>query len=299
MVNQKRAYIYAGVAVLFWSTSASAFKICLSEDSLNVGVLPLLFYASVVSTAALFVYLLYSRKLRLVRALSKKQVMHSALLGFLNPFLYYTVLLKAYSLLPAQQAQPLNFLWPIMLVLLSIPLLGQKIRAKDVLAIVVSFLGVIIISTKGDVLRFKFTSPLGALLATGSSLVWALFWIYNTKDRLDEAVRLFVNFAFGSIYVFVAMVLLGAAAIPGWKGMIGAAYIGLFETGITFLLWLRTLRLSASTARVANLIFLVPVGSLVVIYFVLGESILPATVLGLLFILGGIALQRVSLARLG
>ncbi len=299
MINQKRAYIYAGVAVLFWSTSASAFKICLSADGLNVGVLPLLFFASVVSTAAFFIYLSCSRKLALVRALSRKQIMHSALLGFLNPFLYYTVLLKAYSVLPAQQAQPLNFLWPVMLVLLSIPLLGQKVRAKDILAIIVSFLGVIIISTEGDVLGLRFTNPLGALLATSSSLVWALFWIYNTKDKLDEAVRLFVNFAFGSVYVFVAMVLLGAATIPNWKGLLGAAYVGLFETGITFLLWLRTLRLSASTARVANLIFLVPVGSLVVIYFVLGERILPATVLGLLFILGGIALQRVSLARLG
>jgi len=56
--------------------------------------------------------------------------MHSALLGLINPFIYYLILLKAYQLLPAQVAQPLNMIWPIILVFLSIPLLGQKIKGK-------------------------------------------------------------------------------------------------------------------------------------------------------------------------
>jgi len=288
MGKQKRAYFCAFLAVLFWSTSASAFKLSLRY----LDVLSLLFYASITSTVAFFVYLLSSKKLNLLKALSKKDYLYSALLGFLNPFLYYAVLFKAYSILPAQEAQPLNFIWPIMLVLLSIPLLNQKIKPKDILAIIISFVGVFVISTRGDILGFKFTSPTGVLLATGSSVIWAMFWIYNIRDKRDEAVRLFLNFAFGSVFIFLSMLLFAGVRIPNLNGILGAAYVGLFEMGITFLLWLKALKLSKTTAHVTNLIYLVPFLSLVVISFAVGEKILLATIIGVIFIIGGIILQK-------
>lgn len=288
MGKQRKAYLCAFIAVLFWSTVASAFKISLRY----LDVLSLLFYASITSTAVFFLYLLFSKKLNLLKALSRKDYLRSALLGFLNPFLYYVVLFKAYSILPAQEAQPLNFIWPIMLVLLSIPLLNQKIKSKDILAIIISFVGVFVISTRGDILGFKFTSPTGVLLATGSSVIWAMFWIYNMKDKRDEVVRLFLNFAFGSVIIFLSMLLFTGVKIPNLNGILGAAYVGLFEMGITFLLWLRALKLSKTTAHIANLIYLVPFLSLVVISLAVGETILFSTVIGVIFIVGGIIFQR-------
>ena len=288
MKNQKIAYLYALGTVLLWSTVASAFKISLRY----LDIIQLLFYASITSTVTFFIYLLFSKKLNLLKILSRKDYLRSALLGFLNPFLYYVILLKAYSLLPAQQAQPINFIWPITLVLLSIPLLNQKIRPRDILAVVTSFAGVFIISTRGDILGFKFTSPVGVLLALGSTVIWALFWIYNVKDTRDEAVRLFLNFAFGSAFILLSMLLFTKVKIPTLKGALGAIYIGLFEMGFTFLLWLKALKLSKTTAHVTNLIFLTPFLSLLVISIAVGEKILLSTVIGLIFIVGGIILQK-------
>ena len=68
--------------------------------------------------------------------------------------------------------------------------------------------------------------------------------------------------------------------------------MGLFELGITFLLWLKALKLSKTTAHVTSLIYLVPFLSLVLISFAVGEKILPSTIIGLLFIVGGIILQK-------
>ena len=290
MTKQKEAYLYALATVLLWSTVASAFKISLRY----LDVLPLLFYSAIVSTVVLFCCLLFQKKVSLLKTLAKRDYLHSALLGFLNPFLYYVVLFKAYSLLPAQQAQPLNFIWPVMLVLLSIPLLKQKIKPMSILAVIISFFGVFVISTRGDIFGFRFTSPTGVILAVGSSVIWAVFWIYNIKDRRDEVVKLFLNFAFGSVFIFLSMLVCARAEIPNFKGALGAVYIGLFEMGITFLVWLRALKLSSTTAHVANLIYLVPFLSLVVIYFVVGEKILVSTIIGVLFIVGGIVLQNFS-----
>ena len=289
MEKQKRAYVCASVAVLFWATSASAFKISLRY----VDIFSLLFYASITSTGAFLIYILLSNRLNLLKALSGKDYLYSALLGFLNPFLYYAVLFKAYSILPAQEAQPLNFVWPITLVLLSIPMLKQKIKSKDILAMFISFVGVFVISTRGDIFGFRFTNITGVLLATGSSVVWALFWIYNVRDKRDEVVRLFLNFAFGSILTFLLMVLLGGVHIPNPPGLLGAVYVGLFEMGITFLLWLKALKLSKTTAHVTHLIYMVPFLSLVLISFTVGEAIFPSTIVGLIFIVGGIILQKI------
>ena len=288
MEKQKRAYLYACVTVLLWSTIASAFKISLRY----LDVLSLLFYASIVASVFLFLYLLFLKKLKLLKTFTSRDYLRSALLGFLNPFLYYVILINAYSILKAQEAVTLNFIWPIMLVLLSIPLLHQRIKPRSILAIVISFIGVFVIATEGDILGFRFTNTAGVLLASGSSVIWALFWIYNVKDKRDEAVRLFVNFAFGTVFIFVAMLLFAKVEVPNRNGILGAAYVGLFEMGITFLVWLKALRLSKTTVHVANLIYLVPFFALVLISFVVGEKILFSTVIGLVLIVGGIILQR-------
>jgi len=242
----------------------------------------------------MLIILMKQHKLYLLNSYSRNDYLRSLLLGFLNPFLYYLILFKAYSLLPAQEAQPLNFVWPIMLVLLSIPLLGQKITVRKLTAICVSFVGVLVISTRGNILEFKVTSPLGVLLALGSSIIWSLFWIYNVRDERDECVKLFLNFISGFVFAAMALVLFSRLRIPAIAGLIGAVYVGLFEMGITFLIWLKALKLSETTAQVTNLIYLVPFFSLILINFAVGEKILLSTLIGLVLIISGIILQQYS-----
>jgi len=235
---------------------------------------------------------LFQGKLRSFKNFSRKDYLHSALLGFLNPFLYYVFLFKAYSLLPAQEAQPLNYTWPIMLVLLSIPLLKQKIKLKSILAILISFFGVFIISTQGNILSFRFTDLIGVSLALGSALIWALFWIYNIKDKRDEAAKLFLNFLFGFGYIFITVLFFSKISFPDISGILGVSFVGLFEMGITFVIWSKALKLSKNTAAVSNLIYLVPFLSLFLIHFIVKEKILLSTLIGLIFIVIGIFVQQ-------
>ncbi|MHC4621419.1 MAG: EamA family transporter, partial [Planctomycetota bacterium] len=108
MDKQRKAHFFALLTVLLWSTIASAFKLSLR----CLDVVSLLFYASIVSTGVLFCSLLLGRKLGSLGTLKKQDYVRSAFLGLLNPFLYYLVLFKAYSLLHAQEALTLNFIWP-------------------------------------------------------------------------------------------------------------------------------------------------------------------------------------------
>jgi len=295
--DQHKALACGGLAVLVWSTVATAFKIALQ----HLEPLQLLLVADAVSALALFLLLAWRGRLGLLRAMPWPQVLRSCGLGVLNPFLYYAVLFQSYALLPAQEAQPLNYTWAITLTLLSVPLLGQKLQALDLAAILVSYAGVLCIATRGAPLSLHFESPLGVALALGSTLLWALFWIGNTRLTADPVAALFLNFLAAFPCILAAVLLGPGLPAMGLTGLLAGAYVGLFEMGLTFVLWLQAMRLAArspqGTARVANLIFLSPFLSLVLIHFVLGEDIRVSTLLGLGLIVAGNALQRLKTAR--
>lgn len=289
MTNQKKAYLYALLAVLFWSTVASAFKISLRY----LDPIQLLLYAGSVSTLLLAAILVVQGKFRLIFCCTRKQYAMSLLLGVLNPFLYYLVLFKAYDLLPAQQAQPLNYTWAITLALLSVPLLGQKLRLAELGALLVSYVGVVYIATQGNPFSLHFTDGTGVLLALASTVIWALYWIYNARDTRDPVVALLVNFLCSFPFVLAYCLFFSELVWPPLPGLIGAIYIGFFEMGVCFVFWLLAMRYAENTARISSLIFLSPFLSLFFIHFLVGEEILPATFVGLVLIVGGLLWQRV------
>ena len=288
MDRQTKAYIYAGSAVLLWSTVASAFKVSLRY----VEVPHMLLYATLVSTLVLVIVAAWQGKLGRAFACSPKQYVRSAALGFLNPFVYYLVLFEAYDRLPAQEAQPLNYTWPVVVVILSAPLLKQPIGRVSLAAILVSFFGVLVISTRGGLLGFRFSDPLGTGLAVGSAFIWATFWLSNVRDDRDEVVKLLLSFAFGLAFVSIAAFILAGPPPLDMRAFGGSAYAGIFEMGITFVLWMRALSLSRTTAQVSNLVYLSPFLSLVLIAVIVGETILLSSVIGLVFIIGGIVIRR-------
>ena len=257
----------------------------------------LLLVACAVSILVLSVILVVQGRWRLVLSCSGRQYAQSLALGLLNPFLYYLVLFKAYDLLPAQEAQPLNYTWALTLAFLSVPLLGQRLGAREVLAGLVSYSGVVVISVRGDVSGLRFSDPLGVALALGSTIIWALYWIYNTKDQRDPVAGLWLNFVFGFPFVLAACWLFSDLRVVSLPGLLGAAYVGMFEMGVTFVCWLMALRLAANTAQVGTLIFISPFLSLVFINLLVGEVIRLTTFAGLGLIVAGLVVQHAERLR--
>ena len=283
-----KAYVYALFSVLLWSTVATAFKLGLQVLS----PLYLILIASACSLVIFFVAIVIQGKLRELFTVSWAGLGKSALLGALNPFGYYLILFQAYSLLPAQVAQPLNMIWPITLALLSVPLLKHKITFRNIIAILISFVGVIFISSQGSLSGMRNTNLTGALLAIGSSVIWSLFWILSVMDKRDEIFKLFWNFAFGLVFLLLFAVVFTDFRWPDPKGIPAAIYVGIFELGITYILWMKAMHVSENNAKTGNLIFLSPFLSLLFIHFILGETIFSTTFIGLALIISGIWFQQ-------
>ncbi len=221
-----------------------------------------------------------------------KGLMFSIALGFLNPFLYYLILFKAYSILPAQEAISLNYTWGIIVVLLSIIFLKQKIHFINIFFLIISFIGVVIIATGGNFTDLHFKNPEGVIYALSSALVWGLFWILNMKDRRSDLIKLFLNFFFGFIFVLIYNLFFTSFKMQFSSSFIAAVYVGIFEMGITFVFWLKALQLSKTTALVSNLAYLSPFLSLFFVSIIIKEEIQFSTIIGLIFIVIGIILQN-------
>ncbi|WP_416652838.1 DMT family transporter [Candidatus Pseudothioglobus sp. Uisw_086] len=286
--NQNKAYLFAGIAIFFWSTVATAFKLALE----HLEPIQLVFYSTLFSVIVLFFIALIQGKIGLIKSFSKRALMQCAFLGLLNPCLYYIILFKGYDILPAQEAMVINFSWPIMIVILSIPILKQKIDIKSFLSIIVCYVGVVVIASKGDVFSMQFENSLGVVYILITTVIWSLFWLFNTKNSNDSVVSLFLIFLFSLPYILIITYFSDSFIIPSLNGVIGSAYIGLFEMGISVVLWQSALKISTTVSRVASLVFITPFLSLLILHFVLEEDILASTIFGVILICSGLILQK-------
>ena len=268
---------------------SSAFKITLRYIAFD----QLLLWSSLFGAIILVIINQLSNNPLNFKRISIKDLKASAIMGFFNPFLYYLVLFKAYELLEAQIAGTLNYTWPIVLVIMSIIILKQKISPWSIVAILISFFGIFIISTHGNLISLGTSSPLGISLAVGSALFWAYYWILNMKDKREETGKIFLNLSFGFVYILIYLLITSSnISFPSGNALIGSIYIGIFEMSLTFVIWLLALTNSGNTAKVSNLIYLSPFIALFFIRFAVNERIHFSTFIGLIFIVAGILLQQ-------
>jgi len=294
MNKETKTNILALSTIAIWSTIASAFKLTLNQ----VEPKPLVFFASFFALLIHFISVLINKT---GFKISLNEFKKSLILGFFNPFLYYFILLQAYKILPAQSAQVINYSWAVTLSIMSFIFLGQKPSKKDIFAILTCYTGIFIIATKGNINHFNTGDIKGVFFALTSTIIWALYWIFNTKDDINPEKRLFFNFIAGTVYsgIFLLFSSKNIVCIGNISknGIYGCFYIGLFEMGISFILWLKAMKLTDNTSRISNFIYLSPFISIFIIKYTVHEEIMIPTMIGLGLIITGIMVQNIKQKR--
>jgi drug/metabolite transporter (DMT)-like permease len=290
--SNQESLLFGLMAVGLWSTMATAFKWAL----LYTTPMQLITAATTVSWLFFAMRLAVSGSLRSVMEVPRTIRWRCLILGLLNPGLYYWILFQAYDLLPAQDAMAINYTWGLTLPLIA-SLFSKIVPTRSEIGLaLLSYLGILIIVTDGDLSAFEFTAPLGVLLALLSTVIWGLSWVLNSRfvdtHQLNPEVTLFLNFTAATPILWLLTTLSDGAIALTWASILSGLYVGLLEMGIAFVLWMNALRLTNNPIRVSSLIFLAPPLSLVLITTVLGEPISQSTLLGLVVILLGLAGQQ-------
>lgn len=286
MSNQKKAFILAGATILAWSTVSTAFKVSLE----SLTPMQLIYVSMLTACIVMLGITTFQRQLHVFRAMTLRQWGSAICMGVML-YSYYTLLFVAYDRLPAQIAQPINNTWALMLALLSALLLKQKLTMKEFFWMLFAYSGVVII-TSGASSSLGPLNPTGLCCVIASTLIYALYWIVNTKSNLPVMQGLTICFFVSFVLALCTLFLTKTDIILPVRPVLSAVYVGLFELSIPFLLWGQALRLTSSISRISSLPFLVPFLAMFWINLVLGESIAWTTILGLFIIITGTAMQQ-------
>ena len=280
MDNERRATLLALSAVLLWSTVATAFKLGLAV----LTPVQLLLIGAVVSTVCFWIVAWIYGQCRL----PLDQWGLAAGMGLLNPVCYYLLLFAAYDRLPAQIAQPLNYTWVLTLAILSVPLLGQTLHKRTIVGLLIGYVGVLFVLTRGSWTILTSWDATGIALVLVSTLIWSMYWILGARFPNHALPLMAWSFSFSVPVLIVLTVMQGDWPILNASTLLIGAWVGLMEMGVTFLLWQRALQLTRRAARLGQLVFLSPFLSLIFIGTILGETINPWSVVGLVMIVTGI-----------
>ena len=280
--RETKAILFGLGAVALWSTVATAFKLGLAFlTPIQMLWLGCLFSLGFFILASFFVSL---------TSLTKSACLRAGLLGLLNPLAYYLILFEAYNRLPAQIAQPLNYTWAITLAILAVPLLKQRLSLKALVGIGVSYVGVVVLVTRGATTGLDTFDVAGITLALLSTLLWSLYWLATIRMNCHPVILMLIGFAVATPIIGVLCWSTDGFPPLTLRALSVGAWVGLFEMGVTFLLWQKALSQTQQVAKIGQLIFLSPFISLLLIDQILGESVHPSAIISLGLIVVGVLL---------
>lgn len=287
--DMKKEYIFAGIAIGCWGTVATVSKLLMNQlDAMYALAFSFLF-----ATIFLFIYNWKSGHLKLLKQIPKAVAVRMILVGSLGVLLYNLFLLLGTDRLPAQEAFVINDLWPALIIIFSCIILHEKMTLGKAAAILFSFLGIVVVTTDGDLRNFEFNRIDGIIYCLMAAVCYGLYSTLNKRESYDKNISVLLSYASGTVIAFLWIIATGNLSIPTPDALGGMAFNGIICNGLPYLFWAFALDMG-NTAIIANLAYLSPFVSLLVTHFVLGEKITVYSVLGLMLIILGIVIQMVT-----
>jgi drug/metabolite transporter (DMT)-like permease len=279
--------IYLIITILCWSATPAVAKLALYE----LNNLQLLFYTSIIGAISLFLVTLFQKKFTLIKNFKKQDYLKMAGMGTLGILLYYILLFGSFAIAPAGQANVVNYLWPIFIIIFSIPILEEKFNYKTIIAILISFAGALIVFTRGDFSSFSNEYTIGYLLAAGAAVCYGLFSVLGKKFHYEKFISMFFYYVFATMLIIPSVLLTSNFVIPqSITTIISILLLGGIFNSIAFVFWFKALK-AGHTHKTANMIYLVPFLALIWTYFLNSEPITLFSIMGLILIITGIAIQ--------
>jgi drug/metabolite transporter (DMT)-like permease len=168
---------------------------------------------------------------------------------------------------------------------------GQKLSVPSMIGLLLGFVGVALLVWPEEM---RITPHVGwQLLVLAAAFVWASGTIVYRNTTL-----LIGPIAFNAMIMLVGGVLLGTAGIATgelpdwhweWRGMVSIVFLAVFSSAITYTAFTWLMK-NARTDRVATFAYVNPAIATVLGWIVLGETLTPQQMLGMLVVLGGVVL---------
>lgn len=284
----KKNYTFALITILIWASMASMVKLLLA----NIPNLEALAISSVFAFLFLLIINIKTGKIKEMKQYTPKQYGVMAGLGFLGLFLYSALYYYGIGELSSQEACILNYLWPMMIVLFSCLILKERLTILKGVAMLCSFLGIVILSM-GQNGGGTGNTTFGMVACVLAAACYGLFSVLNKKADYDQNITMMVIWLTVAVCSFAVGPFLEEWVPVRGVQWLGILWLGVMTDAVAYLLWALALKGVKDTAKIANLAYLTPFLSVLCSAMVLKEKIKVQALVALVLIVGGIVLQSV------
>ncbi len=280
------SYFYLFFVILAWASTPTITKILIK----SLTALQIAFYMLLIATITLFFILLFKKKLHLLTNYKKTDFLVLSSLGFIGIFAHNLLYTWGYRYIPAAEANVLNYLWPVLVVIFSFIILKEKLTPKKTIAILLGFIGTYLIITQGRLIPV-FTNLKGDIIMIGSASAWALFSVFGKKLKYEHYSSMFYYMLSGLFFLTIVMFYNSSFVLPSSNQLLGLLYLGIITKALAFTFWFISVK-ELGTAKTASWSYLSPFLAFVFINIFIGEAIHWYYIAALILIVGGVLLQR-------
>lgn len=265
-------------AALIWASTFINIKVALEQ----VQPYTLAFLRFLIAGLVLAGYSLFTRQ----SSINKEDLGWAAASGFTGVALYNLFQNQGLKYAGATDAAIIASMAPVFMAILAWLILKETITRRQILGIIIAFLGSTLVATNGSMDTFNLnpTRLWGDFLILLTGLAWGLYNICLKKllGKYPPTTVLTATTLAGTIALFPAMLLerplsLSTIDIWGWTNIL---YLGLLASAMAYLLWNKALTV-VSTVTAGAYLYLMPVLAAIIAFFFLDE------IPGLFTILGG------------
>lgn len=284
MKNKTKAIIYTLICVALWALIPVVSKL----GQANLDNHQFLFWSSAVSFVSFLVTTVAVGHSKIFLSYKVRDWFNAVSLGFLGTYLYYILLYFGYANAQGLEVLVLQYSWPIFIVLLSIFILKEKLTLRRAFAVLLGFLGVLLVLTKGNFTQIRLDNYFVDVLVLIAALTFGLFSVLSKKVSLEFYTMITIYFLTATVSSFVSMLWLSDFSLPTKDALIPILINGLLVNGFSYIFWIKALR-RAEASFVAPFVFLTPVLAALYLIIFFKEPLLPVYGLGLLaVIIGGL-----------
>lgn len=276
MTNKTKATLYVLICIILWAMIPPAAKI--AQSSLDNH--QFLFWSSLISFLCLFSTAIFYKKVHTIQKYSKKDWFNVIVLGLLGTYIYYLFLYLGYKEAKGLEVLVIQYTWPILIVVFSLFLLKEKLTIKKTIALVLGFLGVIVVLTKGDFSNIHVDNFAVILLVFLGASSFALFSVLSKKIHLEPIALTSMYFLSATVASLFSMLYFSSFAMPNLNELFPILLNGVLLNGFSYLLWLNALKMTEAS-YLAPFVFITPVLSAIYLIILFDEPIEFAYIFGL------------------
>ena len=273
-------------AVILWGNSFIATKLALRELNPQTIILLRLIFG----IALLVVFAIYTKKDFTLNLKNHGAIFILALIAVFHLWIQVTGL----EYTSAASTGWIVGVTPVFMAILSIIFFKEKLSKTKIIGIIVAFSGLLLLVSRSNMSNIKFIEQKGDLLVLASAFTWSVYSLVNKKISLKYPPMMTILFLFIMMAVIISPFTVTRQSINavihlsliGWVSIL---FLGIFCSGIAYVLWAKSLKELEAT-KVGSFLYLEPFVTVLSAWLILSETITLTIILSGLIITAGVIL---------